>query len=121
MRSNGNHLINQSGVSIRHTMAKADSATICSIGFCYAMNREIDGEIGLDIRGAPVVNDLIAENAAYVGIDDYATVISHGDDSLGTVLPRTSIALIYCAADIIVKGLANYKSLSDQDYCHRKG
>lgn len=65
----------------------------------------------------PVVNDSIEEDAYIVGIDQYAHVISNGDDSVGTVLSRTSNAFnyIYRTADIIIsKGQANYESLSEQ-------
>lgn len=68
-------------------------------------------------RGAAVVNDSIAEDAYSVGINQYATVISNGDDSLGTVLSRTSEAFneIYEKADVVIaKGQANYESLSEE-------
>lgn len=68
-------------------------------------------------RGKAVVNDSIAEDAVAVGIHKYATVLSNGDDSLGTVLSRTSKTFneIYDKADIIIaKGQANYESLSEE-------
>lgn len=70
------------------------------------------------VRGKPVVNDSIEEDAYSVGIDEYADIISNGDDSLGTVLSRTSAEFndIYQTADIVItKGQANYESLSEQD------
>lgn len=70
------------------------------------------------VRGTPVVNDSIEEDAYLVGIDKYATVISNGDQSLGTILPRTSEAFqqIYENADVIIaKGQANYESLSEEN------
>ena len=69
------------------------------------------------VRGKPVVNDSIEEDAYLVGIDKYARIISNGDDSLGTVLSRTGddFNRIYQAADIVIsKGQANYESLSEQ-------
>lgn len=70
------------------------------------------------VRGTPVVNDSIEEDAYLVGIDKYATVISNRDQSLGTILPRTSEAFqqIYENADVIIaKGQANYESLSEEN------
>lgn len=66
-------------------------------------------------RGEAVINDSIEEDAYLVGIDSYATIISNGDDSQGTVLKRTSKEFreIYDNADIIIaKGQGNYESLS---------
>ena len=68
------------------------------------------------VRGKPVINDSIEQDAYLVGIDQYAQIISNGDGSLGTVLERTSKAFqeIYDSADLILsKGQANYESLSD--------
>lgn len=70
------------------------------------------------VRGFPVVNDSIVEDAYFVGIDQYATIISNGDDSLGTVLLRTSQEFqdVYYQADVIIcKGSANFESLSEED------
>lgn len=70
------------------------------------------------VRGEAVVNDNTKEDAHFVGMDEYATVISNGDYSLGTVLSRTSSEFrkIYNAADVVIaKGQANYESLSEED------
>lgn len=68
-------------------------------------------------RGEAVVHDSIEEDAYYVGIDHYATIIHNGDGSLGTVLNRTSddFLNIYHISDLIIaKGQANYESLSEE-------
>ncbi len=68
-------------------------------------------------RGKAVVNDSVEEDAYAVGMDAYATIISNGDDSLGTVLHRTSKEFqeVYRKADIVIaKGQANYECLSDE-------
>jgi len=68
-------------------------------------------------RGEAVVNDSIVEDAYAVGMDTYATIISNGDYSLGTVLHRTSKKFqeVYQKADLIIaKGQANYECLSDE-------
>lgn len=70
------------------------------------------------VRGKPVVNDSIAEDAYAVGIDEYAEIIDNGDGSLGTVLNRTSpeFKKVYKKADIVIaKGQANYECLSEEN------
>jgi uncharacterized protein with ATP-grasp and redox domains len=69
------------------------------------------------VRGKPVVNDSIAEDAYAVGIDEYAQIIDNGDGSLGTVLHRTSQKFkeFYDNADVVIsKGQANYECLSEK-------
>lgn len=69
-------------------------------------------------RGEAVVNDSVEEDAYLVGIDKYATVISNGDSSLGTVLHRTTKRFqeIYHNANIVIaKGQANYECLSSEN------
>lgn len=68
-------------------------------------------------RGAAVVNDSVEADAYTVGMDAYATILSNGDYSLGTVLPRTSREFqeVYHNADIVIaKGQANYECLSEE-------
>ena len=74
-------------------------------------------KISFGVRGKPVVNDSIAEDAYAVGIDEYAEVIDNGDGSLGTVLNRTSYGFkeVYKKADVVIaKGQANYECLSEE-------
>ena len=80
-----------------------------------AINPHINIHFG--VRGTPVVNDSIEADAYFVGINEYAKIISNGDRSLGTVLHRTSKAFqeIYNKADIVIaKGQGNYESLSEE-------
>lgn len=68
------------------------------------------------VRGQPVINDSIAEDAVLVGMEQWATIVSNGDDSVGTILSRTSDAFnrVYQSADVVIaKGQANYESLSE--------
>ena len=77
-----------------------------------------DIHIYFGVRGEPVVNDSIEEDAYTVGMEEFATIISNGDCSAGTVLSRTSEEFnsIYEAADVVIaKGQANYESLSGQE------
>ena len=69
------------------------------------------------VRGEAVVNDNTEEDAYFVGMDEVATIISNGDYSLGTILPKTSTEFqrIFQEADVVIaKGQANYESLSDE-------
>lgn len=82
--------------------------------------REInpDSRIYFGVRGEAVVNDNTMEDAYFTGMDQYAEIISNGDDSLGTVLSRTSTEFlqIYKKADVVIaKGQANYESLSEEN------
>lgn len=81
--------------------------------------KKINPEISLffGVRGKPVVNDSIEEDAYFVGIDHYAKIIDNGDSSIGTVLKRTSsrFRAIYEEADLVIsKGQANYECLSEE-------
>ncbi|WP_294581547.1 DUF89 domain-containing protein [uncultured Thomasclavelia sp.] len=70
------------------------------------------------VRGKPVVNDSIEADAYYVGIDQYANIISNGDSSLGTVISRTSESFRQIFEDsdfVIAKGQANFESLSEEN------
>ena len=69
------------------------------------------------VRGVPIINDSIEEDAWFVGIDEYAEIISNGSICCGTILPRTSEAFraAYQAADVVIsKGQGNYESLNDE-------
>ena len=75
-------------------------------------------KIYFGVRGKPVVNDSIESDAYEVGIDEYASIISNGDNSLGTILSRTTAQFnqIYQNCDfVIAKGQANFESLSEEN------
>lgn len=75
-------------------------------------------KIYFGVRGKSVVNDSIESDAYEVGIDEYASIISNGDNSLGTILSRTSAQFnqIYQNCDfVIAKGQANFESLSEEN------
>lgn len=75
-------------------------------------------KIYFGVRGKPVVNDSIESDAYEVDIDEYASIISNGDNSLGTILSRTSAKFnqIYQNCDfVIAKGQANFESLSEEN------
>lgn len=69
------------------------------------------------VRGEPVVNDVVAEDASIVGMENVARVIDNGDGSQGTVLRRVSprFKQVYDRADVVIaKGQGNYESLSEE-------
>ncbi|MBE5966108.1 MAG: DUF89 family protein [Lachnospiraceae bacterium] len=93
---------------------------ICMDKLLLKKIKELNPNIKLlfGVRGKPVVNDSIAEDAYFVGIDKYAEVLDNGDGSLGTVLHRTSPAFkeAYEKADVVIaKGQANYECLSEEN------
>lgn len=93
---------------------------ICMDKILLRKIKELNPSIRLlfGVRGKPVVNDSIAEDAYAVGIDEYAEIVDNGDGSLGTVLGRTSPAFqeVYNKADVVIaKGQANYECLSEEN------
>ena len=73
-------------------------------------------DIVYGVRGAPIVNDALLEDAVRVGMDGIARVMDNGDDSQGTVLERVSgeFYRAYKAADVVIaKGQANFESLME--------
>lgn len=70
------------------------------------------------VKGGPVLNDALAEDALAAGIDRVADIIDNGTDAPGTILDRCSAALrarFDAASLIVAKGQANYETLSDCD------
>jgi uncharacterized protein with ATP-grasp and redox domains len=68
------------------------------------------------VRGAPIINDALLEDAQLVGIDKIAKVITNGDDAPGTILETSSTEFraIFEEADLVIsKGQGNYEGLSD--------
>ncbi len=66
------------------------------------------------VREKHVLNDATQKEALEVGIHEFATIISNGDDTPSTLLHRVSSDFleIYNAADLIIsKGMGNYEGL----------
>ena len=69
------------------------------------------------VRGDVVLNDVTPEDAAYVGIDRLATIVSNGAAIPGTVykmLSEDARRILDTADVILAKGQGNYESLSSQ-------
>jgi len=82
-----------------------------------------DKRIIFAVRGKPIINDALAEDARKCGIDKVAEVISSGLGIPGTKLELCSAEFrrIFKKADMIIsKGQGNFESLSDQtkDICY---
>ncbi len=75
--------------------------------------------ITLVVRGAPVINDALREDACCAGLDRVVTIIDNGSDAPGTVLNDCSAEFrrrLAVADLIIAKGQGNYETLSDEPY-----
>lgn len=70
------------------------------------------------VRGAPIINDALIEDAQLVGIDKIAQLITNGDVAPGTILESTSAEFrdIFAHADLIIsKGQGNFEGLIASD------
>jgi len=70
------------------------------------------------VRGAPIINDALLEDAELVGIDKISNLITNGDDAPGTILESTSAEFrdIFDRADLVIsKGQGNYEGLNGTD------
>jgi hypothetical protein len=75
-------------------------------------------QIYFAVKGHSVVNSCTVDDAKFINMDDYATIISNGDSSVGTIINRTSdeFQRIYNNVDIIIsKGQANFECLNEYD------
>ncbi len=80
------------------------------------LNSKLD--IVYAVRGFPVINDALFDDAVESGIDKLARIISNGHDAPATLLPYCSAQLreVFSDADMVIsKGQGNYESLSDAD------
>lgn len=68
------------------------------------------------VRGGPVLNNVVVEDALTCGIDRVATVISSGADAPGTILEECSgeFRKVFEKADLVIaKGMGNFETLCD--------
>ncbi|MBN1336720.1 MAG: DUF89 family protein [Deltaproteobacteria bacterium] len=79
--------------------------------------------VTLVVRGAPVLNDAVLDDARAVGLSERVEVIDNGSDAPGTLLSDCSDTFRdrFRRADLVLaKGQGNYETLSDADrevYC----
>ncbi|MDY6861399.1 MAG: ARMT1-like domain-containing protein [Thermodesulfobacteriota bacterium] len=70
------------------------------------------------VRGAPALNDVLAEDAHWAGINRFAHIISNGSDAPATILPKCTekVRELFNETDIIIsKGQGNFEALEDED------
>lgn len=73
--------------------------------------------ITVAVRGAPIINDAVMDDARAAGLDQIVKVVSNGSDAPGTILDDCSLEFqrLYKTADLIIaKGQGNYETLSDE-------
>ena len=70
------------------------------------------------VRGAPIINDALIEDAELAAIHKIAHLLTNGDDAPGTILENTSVEFkdIFEQADLVIsKGQGNYEGLQGID------
>jgi hypothetical protein len=80
--------------------------------------KELGKQVIYVVRGKPIINDALIEDAIFCGINKVAKITSSGSDSPGTILKYCSpefMELYQDAGLIISKGQGNYESLSEED------
>ena len=71
-------------------------------------------KVTVAVRGKPILNDALLEDAEEAGITEVAPTIGNGGDGLGTIFSLTSPEFneLFASADLVLaKGLANYETL----------
>lgn len=79
---------------------------------------ELGSRVIYAVRGAPIINDAVHEDAVAAGLDKVAEIISSGSDAAGTSLSLVSdefLEIFDSAPMIISKGQGNYECLSGID------
>ena len=76
-----------------------------------------EAEVFYGVRGLPVHNDALEEDALLVGMDKVATVIGSGNGYAGAMIEESSPAFqeAYHTADLVIsKGMGNFESLEER-------
>jgi len=79
---------------------------------------ELGKQVIYVVRGKPIINDALIEDAIFCGINRVTKITSSGSDAPGTILKYCSpefMGLYQDAELIISKGQGNYESLSEED------
>jgi damage-control phosphatase, subfamily I len=72
-------------------------------------------EVSYAVRGGPILNDALIEDALFAGLDTVATVISTGSNAPGAILEECNKGFvdIFEQADLVIsKGMGNFESLT---------
>jgi uncharacterized protein with ATP-grasp and redox domains len=79
---------------------------------------ELGKQVIYAVRGKPIINDALIEDAIFCGINKVAKITSSGSDAPGTIMKYCSSEFIelYQNAELIIsKGQGNYEALSEED------
>jgi len=79
---------------------------------------ELGKEVIYVVKGKPIINDALIEDALFCGINKASKITSSGSDAPGTILKYCSPEFmeLYQEAELIIsKGQGNYESLSEED------
>jgi len=77
----------------------------------------LEKKVIFGVRGQPIINDAVMEDARACGLDQMVPVVSSGLDAPGTILPLCSAEFrdIFKRSDLIIsKGQGNFETLSDE-------
>lgn len=75
-------------------------------------------DISYGIRSGPAINDVLKEDAIYVGIPQVARVVETGSTCAGTVVGKLDpgFRAIYDSADVVIsKGQGNFETLEEEE------
>jgi uncharacterized protein with ATP-grasp and redox domains len=73
-------------------------------------------KVTLAVRGGPIINDALREDAEMVGLSDLVPIIDNGDNAPGTILDMCSPEFVsrFQQADLVIaKGQGNFETLSE--------
>ncbi|WP_406657075.1 DUF89 domain-containing protein [Methanolobus sp. ZRKC2] len=88
--------------------------------FVFEMIRKMGGKITLVVRGAPILNDVTMDEVKQFGIDKKVDqVLTTGSNAIGVCFdeaPKELKDALDNASLIISKGMANYETLSEENY-----
>ncbi|MBN2110884.1 MAG: DUF89 family protein [Methanosarcinaceae archaeon] len=86
----------------------------------FEMIKKMGGNITLVVRGAPILNDVTMEEVKQFGIDEKVDrVLTTGSNAIGVCLdeaPQELKDALDDASLIISKGMANYETMSEENY-----
>ena len=81
--------------------------------------REYDVDITVAVKERPILNDACMEEALEAGLDEVATLITTGSDSVGVVESMISDEfkeILYNSPFVISKGMGNFEGLSEMNF-----
>lgn len=129
-------LLDQAGLTARDRVAYQSFVNQCQDADNFLLIADNCGEIVLDklfleqlnarfpklklsvlVRGSETLNDVVPEDAVYVGIDHLAEIVSSGSSAAGTIyhmLSSEAKNTLDRADVILAKGQGNYESLCGQ-------